>query len=102
MKLLFSVKAKEDIGDIYFFLKKESIQKVANSFLEKIDSLGAILILNPEIGGNRYSHFFSHIKVKTYLILDFNCIVFYEYTKTEVKVFRVLNTKRDISSVLLS
>lgn len=103
MKISFYEDAVLDVDNIEEYYKNISgAERLDKKFLLALNETLDTLTRYPEIGSNRFSYLFNDDNSKSILIKNFSYILFYCYTKKEIKVDRILHTSRDINNILFT
>ena len=96
MQIILSIKAHQDIDDIIDYFESKKLEQVAIDFLINFKEIKSLLILHPEIGSQRFCEILNDSSIRYFVLKKFDYYIFYKIEKSQVKIIRVLSSKRDI------
>ena len=100
MELKISKAAQVDIRDVGNYYIEKDLPAQAEEFLFKLKESLNVIKSHPEIGSPRFLDIIKNKQIRYFVLSKYNYYVFYEVVKKEVKIIRILNSKRDIFKIL--
>ena len=100
MKIIISTKAKRDLYEINYYFKSIGLQKIVKDFLYSFKNIQIRLSSHPEIGSQRFCKILNDSSIRYFVLKKFDYYIFYKIEKSQLKIIRILSSKRDIFSIL--
>ncbi|MDQ2864393.1 MAG: type II toxin-antitoxin system RelE/ParE family toxin [Bacteroidota bacterium] len=88
--VIISPQAKDDILNIFNYLKENWGQKFVDEFLQKLESFYDILLINPRLFG----YYNKRVKIRKYIITKQN-IIYYRINKNVPEVITVFDIRQN-------
>ena len=93
-KIRFSLPARRDLDEIWFFIAQDSPDS-ADNFVDHLTDKISLLASSPQMGRSRedLGHNLRSFPIKNYLVI-------YRLLKSRVEIVRVVHTARDLKALL--
>lgn len=88
--VIISPQAKDDILNIFKYLKENWGQKFVDEFLQKLESFYDILLINPRLFG----YYNKRLKIRKYILTKQN-IIYYRINKNVTEVIIVFDIRQN-------
>jgi len=98
-EVIYLQKAQEDIDEITYYIAQDNLEKSV-MFFEAVEATCALLATMPDIGSTRDFHNPRFSVMRMFPVKKFdNYLIFYQSTKEELLIVRVLHGARDIAAL---